>query len=169
MTVREVVSANVGRQIKLGFGSSFVYCNLIDESSEKEIAIISGMYLENFKSNLTVYSGRLEQLKQKGEEKYVAEQLEKKIREYPRCNIEHFRKVFTEQYYESIDRNEALVVSIKWSIKNFVPFLDANVEETYESEDEDALIAISSDNKKVVGSFWSCGEYRECRAKGRYW
>lgn len=169
MTVRELLSANVGRQIKLGFGSSFVYCDMIDQYSEKDISIISGMYLKNFKSSLTVYSGRLDLLKEKGEEKYVSEQLRKKIREYPRCNVEHFQKVFKEQYYETIERTEALVESIKTSIKDFVPFLDSSIAETYESEDEDALIAISSDNKKVVGSFWSCEEYRKCRERGRYW
>lgn len=169
MTVRELLSANVGRQIKLGFGSSFVYCDMIGEKSEEEIEIISGIYLENFKTNLRIAEGRLEQLKKKGESKWVAEMLERKIKEHPKCDVEHSKKVFKEQYHESITRGEALIASLSRSIKNYIPFLDANVLETYESQDEDALIAISSDNRKVVGSFWTCDEYRERRAKGKYW
>ena len=168
MTVREVISANVGRQIKLGFGSSFVYCDTISEKTEAEIAIISDLHLNQFSNNLKTAEIRLAAHKAKGERKYVSEMLAKEKRESPRCNEEHFAKVFKELYYEIIERYEAMIVSINQAIDDFVPFLDADVLETYESQDEDALICKSGDNKRVNGSFWSCSEYRDCRKRNKY-
>lgn len=168
MTVREVVSANVGRQIKLGFGSSFVYCDTISEKTEGEIAIISDLHLKQFGNNLKTAEIRLAAHKAKGEQKYVAEMVAKQKREYPRCNEEHFAKVFKLQYHEIIERYEAMIVSIHHAIDDFVSFLDADVLETYESQDEDALICKSGDNKRVNGSFWCCSEYRDCRKRNKY-
>lgn len=168
MTVREVISANVGRQIKLGFGSSFVYCDTISEKTEGEIAIISGLHLKQFENNLETAEIRLAAHKAKGERKYVSEMVTKHLREYPKSNEEHFAKVFKLQFYEIIERYEAMIVSIHQAIDDFVPFLDADVLETYESQDEDALICKSGDNKRVNGSFWSCSEYRNCRKRNKY-
>ena len=48
MNIKEAIKDNVGRQIKLGFGSSFIYCDKVGEDTENEINHISNKYLAEF-------------------------------------------------------------------------------------------------------------------------
>lgn len=167
MTVEKKLSENFGRQVKLGFGSSYVYCNTVSKQSFDEIKEISDEYLKQFKSNLKQAISRLNLIIQKGEKSFVLENMKKEQKkieeeiEFGRKPKEpHDEEFWSVEYYRKIGSISKLIAETKKSIDMFIPFLEANVSETYESVDEDALIIISKANNRVVGAFWTCDEYR---------
>lgn len=167
MTVEKALSENFGRQIKLGFGSSFVYCDTVSKQSFDDIEEISQQYLTQFRNNLKTAKSRLKYIIEKGEKSFVKENMEreqKKIdedRRYLKTLKEpHDEEWWSVEYYRKIGSIAKLIAETKRSIDNFVPFLEAKVFESYESVDEDALIVISKANNRVVGAFWTCDEYR---------
>lgn len=167
MTVEKALSENFGRQVKLGFGSSFVYCDTVSKQSFDEIAEISQQYLTQFRNNLKSAKSRLKYIIEKGEESFVKENMEKELKKYEedkenghKPKEPHDEEYWSVEYYRKIGSIAKLIAETKKSIDMFIPFLEANVKETYESIDEDALIIISNANSRVVGAFWTCDEYR---------
>lgn len=166
MTIREIISANIGRQIRIGFASSFVYADTASEDTFKEMEIITKHFHDVFNTQLKYLNYALNDLLKKGEEKYVVEMLERQEKEHTkRFEANYYRQM----YRDEIASRKKSIAGYQFAVDNFVPFLDAEVSETLEALDEDALVVISKDNKRVIGAFWFCDEYRRAKAKGKYW
>ena len=172
MTIGEVLKANIGKEVRIGFGSCFVYCDTVTDKTFKELCNISGRYFELFEE--TRYRARMnvKTLEESGEnayvERYLKMQRENKARAIQEARAfrrpvyfnEKPRKYFIEQYKKELQNANALYKRADKAINKFVPFLDADATEVYSSITDFATIIISKDNPRVIGQYWSSDEYR---------
>lgn len=158
MTIEKAIAENMGEQVKIGFGSSFVYCDRVTRETIDIMAKLSDEYLERLKLSLKGTLSRFRGLINKGEETFIQEMISKEDREHVKPH--HTWDWWSLEYYRRIGNVARHIEKLKVSIDKYVPFLEAKVHETYPSIDEDALIIISKDNPCVVGSYWTIDEYR---------
>ena len=158
MNIEKALSENMGRQVKIGFGSSFVYCDTVTKETFDVIESLSNEYLEKMKSILKTSKSRIKSLIAKGEENFIQENISKNLQEGDK--VHHDWDWWECEYYRKIGCIANHIDRLKRSIEMFCPFLEAKVYETYPSIDEDAIIIISKANPCVVGEYWTCDEYR---------
>ena len=158
MNIEKALSENMGRQVKIGFGSSFVFCDKVTKETFDVMANLSDEYHERLKSSLKVTLSRFRSMVVKGEEVFIQENIAKEDREHVKPH--HSWDWWSLEYFRRIGNIARHIEKLKLSIEKYVPFLEAKVSETYPSDYEDALIIISKDNPCVVGAYWTVEEYK---------
>lgn len=172
MTVREEIQKHMGNHIKLGFGSGFVYCDVVTENTEAEIIEWEGYYLGNLEKSLAGLLKKYEEVKRLGVEAWIENEIimmqSKKDADARIEAIEYDKDVVINTFNEAKERRrlrnyaEALpgkITSKRSEIRNFQPFLGREVKEVYKSiVIEDCTIIIGK-GKTVNGAFWDNDEY----------
>ena len=179
MTIKEFLDENKGINVKIGFGSCFVYCGTITPETSERLETYSDYYLEQFKNTRSEADTRIENYLTEGRARYIERRMIAQNSEYNRLRIESrafnrpfkFKRVPAEDfglmYDKYLNEAEQMRKRAEKSILRFVPFLDAEISEIYPSITEPALIVISKNNRRVNGRFWTIKEYREECLKAR--
>ena len=173
MTIREYLKDHSGEYVKIGFGSAFVYCDKITAETPKKLEELTEVYLEQFYATREEASNRIENYLSEGRNRYIERRMIAQRSEYNHLRIEakvfnrpfKYKKIssaeFGRMYDQYLNDAEKMRKKAERAILKFVPFLDAEVTELYNSLTEPAMIILSKDNRRVNGRYWTVKEYRE--------
>lgn len=162
MTVKEFLKEKKGYIVNLGFGSSFVFCEYVDDDTLEEVGDLSGAAYQNLIRLRHETEQKLARLLQLGKERYI----EKKIDVYKREHLnrdpgKHRIETWGEDFDSQEDSLRASIQNFTDHLEEFVPFLEATVDGYYESTcDSNTLICVGAENQFLNGNFWFIEEYR---------
>lgn len=174
MTVLDAIDAHKGEYIKVGFGTSFVYCDTANDDAKDAVDDAGRSWLLRSKKKLRNRRCCRDEIMRKGVEKYIQEQYLKEMkkealsawkssREPKPVDIEFIRKR-TNKY---IHRLNSDIKGYENRIASYRPFLDLEVTEEYPScADEGCTIIVADHGLQVQGMFWDREEYRRFKSNG---
>ena len=142
-----------GQQVNLGFGSSFVFCDVVGDDIEEILTSLSMQELikwQDMKKNKIYKISRMDKenwILSKMHRDGIERRKNKTYKDY----IEEYKKAYRWEVknLERLSRN----------IEKFVPYGDCTVKQYYPSENEFATIVIANENKFINGQFWDRQEY----------
>ena len=179
MILRDILPDFEGYDIKVGFGSSFVYCDTYTDKTVPEIEFQSESELERMKTRLSTLESQMHLVQKNGfdkyaQKKYIAECARVDNYNFDPKNVDRAKKKYPDEslFYEKLrvkyGNLKSNIRSLRRRIKEFVPFMDREIEEIYDSCCEpQTKILVGKKNGYVDGDFWDSQEYRDRDANGR--
>ena len=177
MKLREVLDIYRGCKVKIGMGTSFVYCDEWNgtEDDIKELNELSEYERKLFDIRIKKYKSELNYMRKMGREKWAAQHYEQYIRKInalrntsslfgsndSHYNIDEFKR----RYDSKVGNLSATIQNTQNKKKKFVPFMDCEVKEIYGSIIYDDVMIIVCKNG-VAGRFWDIEEYRKFKETG---
>lgn len=174
LTVLDAINEHDGEYIKVGFGTSFVYCDTANDDAKDAIDDAGRAWLLRSKKKLRNRRCCRDEIMRKGIEAYIQEQYLKEMkkealrawtssREPKPVDIEFIRNRTNKYIY----RLNTDIKGYEQRIASYRPFLDLEVTEEYPSCAEDGCTIIVADHGlQVQGMFWDREEYRRFKSNG---
>lgn len=158
MTVREMLKENIGKNIKIGGGTSFIYCGFVDEYSCKLMDYLSELEYKRLQECKKGYQYHLDHFDEiwDGRIKNAMKKADEDKKMTPKKKQKKMEELLTQREKDFPRTQNALNKTI-YKIDNFVSFNDRQITKSYKSIlEKDVMIFIFDGD--VDGLYWDKAE-----------
>lgn len=159
MKLKEVLKLYQGKQIKIGADISFMYCEICDENIWDIIQKLSDERHKFIQQKLINYKEYLKNFDKFWNEKLQRQLNNAKLNKLNRFEIQELKERWQFEKTEDYRIMKARLEKYTEFNNNWIPFLEREVLETYDSIIYDCKI-IKIEGKEI-GNFWDKDEYNK--------
>lgn len=162
MTLKEQLDLIKGKDVKIGFRVSFIYCEINDDNIENVLNELSENEFKKNKNELKKAKNYLNNFDMFWKNK-ICNAKKKFIKDNPyadRKQIKTFLNKLEENKKIDLQKSQDRVLNLSSIIKNWIPFINREVLEVYNSIVDKETIIIHCEGQEF-GAFWDKEEYQK--------